>query len=160
MQPLLELTQSINWDLAYRNSLAAPVDSQGAAIAPISPVVVTIPSHAAVLIAINNNAAAHWFLAAWVSIRSPRIYLGSTAALNEEVEILRMKLPLRTPTLIRIPNLGIPPYNLYLTFPYWHTTMLLEAWWFNNSRTADPTTEALSEVQSDILRIEGKIDQL
>ena len=160
MEPLLDLTQSINWDLSYRNSFVAPTDSEGEVIAPISPIVVTIPSQAAVLIAINQNARPTWFLAAWVSVRSPRIYLGSTAVTNEEVELFRLKLPLRTPKLITIPNLGIPPYNLYLTFPKWHSAMLVEAWWYNTENTADPLIEGIKEIESDLLRVEGKIDQL
>ena len=159
LPPLTELSQSVNWNLAYRGSLVAPVNENGATTDSIGTVNVTLNSHAAVVIAINENASPHWYLACWCSVIAPKINIGSTSQINNSVELFSLRIPLFKPKLITILEYNLKPYILQFKFPYWHTAMLLEVWWYDEVEI-NPHLELSKSIKEDLSRIEQKIDNL
>lgn len=149
MEPLIELTDSINWNRLYTSALNAELDTYGGVKVPIPPVEFTLNSHAMVIGVLNGNAPLRWRLGAWLQILAPRINTGSTSAINAPVELMRYTLSLRSRHLIRIPEYGILPYTVRLEFPKWHSAMLVDAWWYDDTRY-DVTQEMLKEINAKL----------
>lgn len=152
MQPLVDLTNSLNWNIAYRAAHNATVNSYGGIVAAIPPVYFQFSSHALVVSIANGNARPHWILGGFVSVEAPAINTGSTATIPGNVEIASKRIKLSCPSLVRIPQIGIPPYVAKISIPRWFTTVLVEAWWYDEN-SADPVVESLD-------RIEGKLNTL
>lgn len=150
MQPLIELTDSINWNLAYREAFSAQINQYGGIINPIQPCYFQVNSHALIVTIENQNAPLHWSLGGWVSIEAPRIDIGSTPIVNRDVQICSKRIKLGTPTLVKIPSLGIPPYGVLVSFPRWHSAILIEAWWLDDTSSADPLMEGIKELDSKL----------
>lgn len=159
MQPLIELTDNLNWNLAARYDLTAQVNSDGNIIEPIGRQVIMVPSTTFLFACRNGNARSYWWLGCWISFCSPNINPGATATIDTDVELGRGKVGLNRTTLFRFPDFGIPNYLIYVTIPHWHSAMLLEVWWYDSDRS-DPLTELVKDVGADVLRVETKVDSL
>lgn len=149
MEPLIELTESVSWNRAYTASFDAEVNQFGAVITPIGDATFDINSHGLVIGVRNGNAPSHWRLGAWVSITAPRINTGSTTFIGTNVEVVRTSVLLNVRHLIRIPYFGIPPYRVRLSFPRWHSTILIESWWLDDERV-DPLAELVKDVRNQL----------
>lgn len=149
MEPLNELTQSINWNLAFKGSYNAGLNEWGGIVTPIGKISFNINGHALTVGMVNGTAKANWRLAAWCSICAPNINTGSTTVVTDDVEILRTSVLLGKRHLIKIPYYGIQPYKIILDIPRWHEAMLIEAWWYDDERY-DPIQEMIKDVRAQL----------
>lgn len=149
MQPLIELTDSLNWNIAYRAEFAAVLNSYGGIVESVAPVNFVLNSHAMVIGVYNEDAPGRWRLGGWMQVIAPAINTGSTTSIDEQVEVVRQTLTLGTRHLIRIPAYGIQPYRVRVSFPKWHTKIKIEAWWYDSDRY-DPIQEMLKEINSKL----------
>jgi hypothetical protein len=152
MSSAWDLTNNLNWDLVLRNIYqATPNPNTRSGFHPIPPVTVTVDSQVLLIGARNGFAKPHWFLA---GMAYSRLFF-SPSSTSEFLGIVQsqsgIQLGLDRFTLVHFKDFHISPYLLEIRIPKWHEEMLLEIWKYSG---------AVEDIQSDLSRIEAKIDAI
>jgi len=150
-QPILQLDDSLNWDLLHRQLYVANARASGGYDA-IPPVILTTNSNIICAGTKNTSAPTHWKLGAWL-YPCLQVSPSSTSELLGLMEPEdRFAVPLNRLRLVRMPQYLPKPYLLDFRIPYWHRELLLEVW---NYSGLESTT-----VEDALARIETKVDAI
>lgn len=150
-EPVIELGDRMNWDLAGRFNLTARLIDGGDKFIPIPPVSTVAPSNIIAAGGSSAEAPAHWTLAAWIS-PSLLVSPSSTSNLVSVMSLPRYAVPLNRFAFIHFPKYEPQPYLCYITIPPWLKQLSLEVWYYSGPQ---------STLEDDALaRIEAKVDTL
>lgn len=147
-QPILDLGNSINWDLVVRQNYTAKVLTETTFEA--------IPDKSFVLesrflmVGVKCSKARNtWWLGARLSMRLLTLP-STTSNFPAAVEAFKKNCRLDALTLVELPAWGVNPYLLVVTFPWWFEDAYLEIWKYSGP---DTTTDSES-----LKRIEEKLN--
>lgn len=155
----MDLGNRLNWNLLRRQNYKAQIfhstefeydylairDVQIAARSPILMVGVS-----------SSVAKSHWKTGAWVSMWLP-VLPASTTQFTATVSAHIHRCQLRHLNLVQFPYLGISPYIVNVSFPYWLEEVDLEMWQYGESMdgTYEPPNTELYKVAESLARIEA-----
>jgi hypothetical protein len=126
----VDLTDSLNWNRLGAWRLQAEIRESGA-FAPILPVSAIAPSRLILAAGFNDEAPAHWQLAAWCTA-SVSVNPGSTAQGIGLAFLPRQSVRLNGYSLILLPEFaGVTNYAYVFNPVRWLPSMTLEAWWYD-----------------------------
>lgn len=140
----LDVGNSLNWDLALRNTYLAKTSalstkSRFSPYLPIPAITLVLDSYILAIGAKSSMAKSHWYLAANVTPRllfSPSSTSDFISAVQSDQQ---QKIPLNQLTLVRFTDFGLTPYLLEIKIPPWHREMYLEVWKYSGEVFADST---------------------
>lgn len=156
---ILELGNSSYWEEIYHFQVAATwVDQAKGSFTPIPPVSVPVllEKHIIAIFAQAACAKSWWFSAGWLE---QKIITGISPGGNSDTRAQDSQR-----ILINRINLAIFPrlsstYQLNIDIPYWFSDY--EAWVYQyTGPESDSIENLINQLQTDIQRIEGKIDAL
>lgn len=156
--PVLQLGNSANWQQLYSISNNAVTLGAGSAFAPIPPITVPvlIESHIITVLVTCDSAKDTWNFG---GLLSQKINLGLTVGgLPNSDGVQKHKLYLNRLTLLTFPRFT-SSYTVELEVPKWFRQVSLILWQYIGP-VADTTENLIQSVQSDLARIESKIDNL
>ncbi len=148
-QPILQLTESLNWDLVFRESFQATQIPGTSLYIPIPPKTKIVDSNI-LLLGINSplNAKSSWWLGGWLSVNlfvSP----SSTSEFASLIEVARFKIRRDRLTLIHFPRYEPMSYSVRIEIPRWFSTALVKLWKYSGPQS-DSTEELLESIQADV----------
>lgn len=153
-----DLGAAENWRLRLKRSEYAPVGTEGsnAGIYPIS-LAVNTPVIAVGII--SNMARAHWWLGAWCDFSA---YTGAkqSTAFSPINRIETKVVTLNELTILTFPNVQPTPYWLKFRFPKWIKDIQMEVWEYIGSISSDEPEVLIPQLETQLRRIEEKIDNL
>jgi hypothetical protein len=156
-QPLLELDDSLHWDLVARRSDQANQRESGG-YDPIPPFTLTATSNILLAGCQNSKAYYNWYTGAYLNValfNSP----SSTSEFLALMEVASVRVPLNRLRLIQLPRYTSGQIALIFTPPRWHTELLTEVWQYSGPESTT-VEQALAELQTTANRIEIKVDEL
>lgn len=156
--PVLQLGNSANWQQLFSISNNAVALGAGSAFAPIPPITVPvlIESHIIVVLVTCNSAKDTWYFG---GLLSQKINLGLTVGgLPDSDGVQKHKLYLNRLTLLVFPRLT-STYTVEVEVPKWFRQVSLIVWQYIGP-IDDSTEVILQSLQSNLARIESKIDAL
>jgi hypothetical protein len=157
--PILELSNSANWVQAYSAETAATwVDESKGSHFPIPPM--SIPflfdQHIIAVYPESNGSKSWWFSAGWLE---QKVSTGITVGGNPDVRVQdSQRILLNRINLAIFPKLS-STYQLNIDIPYWFSHYKVTIWEYIGPES-DSIENLINQLQTDIQRIEGKIDAL
>lgn len=148
--PILDLSNSSNWQKVYEGSfVAVPIQGVRNQFIPIPTVLIpnSFSNHTLAVGASSFQTKPTWRLGFWLSMYVQVPGIGKAQGSNK-------KIPLGL-SVIRFPNLS-PTYTLAASIPHWHKEMSIDIWQYIGSEL--DIRDDLVEIKSDLDRIETKID--
>lgn len=106
----------------------------------------------------SSKALPKWKTGAWASMWLPFLP-GSNTQFTATVQAAAHRCQLRQLNLIQFPYLGISPFILNISFPFWIEQADLEVWQYGESLTGEyepPNTEQY-KLQASLDRIEQRL---
>lgn len=156
--PVLQLGNSANWEQLYSTSINAVSLGAGTAFAPIPKITVPvlISSHIIVVSVTCNAAKDTWNFGGLIS---QKINLGLTVGgLPDADGVQKSKLYLNRLTLLILPQLT-STYSVEFEIPKWFRQVSIILWQYIGTE-ADSTELMIQNLQTDLTRIESKLDAL
>lgn len=146
-QPILDLSNSLNWDLVVRKTYQVKwiSETQFHAIPDQS---FTLDNRLLMVGVKCSKAQETWWLGARLSQRLLTLP-SSTSEFVAAVEVCRKRCRLNALTLVEFPMLGVSPYLLIVEFPYWFEDAYLEIWKYSGI-DSDSHTEALKRIEEKL----------
>lgn len=127
----MDLANQQNWNIVYRNAIAAQKLSDGSYL-QLNDLTVGVKSPVLMIGLINRTARHSWYRGAYASMRLP-ILPGSNTEFLPVVDAANKICRVNALTLIQFPFLKIPHYYLVLSFPKWFDAMYIEVWSYSES---------------------------
>jgi hypothetical protein len=158
-QPVLELNNSANWDLVWSTTVeAVKITNPPGRYYPIPKVIcpTLLDTHIIAVLATSVSASPHWRFAGYLNQKIQTGITGGGVTDTEVVSARRMFL--KRISLIIFPKLT-NTYSLSFDIPYWFEDISLFLWSYSGTAT-DSTENMIDNLQTDIQRIESKIDGL
>jgi hypothetical protein len=146
-QPILDLSNSLNWDLVVRQTYQVKWLSE-TTFEALPDQSFTLDSRLLMVGVKCSKAQNTWWLGARLSMRLP-VLPSSTSQFPASVEACRKRCRLDSLTLIDFPVLGVSPYILNVEFPYWFEDASLEIWKYSGPDTTTDS-EALSRIEEKL----------
>lgn len=150
MNPILDLSNSSNWEKVYESSFQA-VAMQGVnnQFIPIPTVIIpnSFNRYTLAVGAVSFQTKPTWRTALWLSMYVELPGIGKAEASNK-------KIPLGL-SIVRLPLLS-SIYTLSASIAHWHKEMSIDIWQYIGNE--NDIRDDLVEIKSDLDRIETKID--
>lgn len=149
MTPILDLSNSSNWEKVYQGSFVAVV-IQGVRNQTLPIPAVVIPNsferHTLAVGASSFQTKPTWHTGFWLSMNVQLPGIGKAEADSKTI-------PLGL-SIVRFPSISTQ-YTLTANIPRWHKEMSIEIWQYVGSELE---RDDLADIKSDLSRIETKID--
>jgi hypothetical protein len=153
----VDLLNRLNWNLIKRENYQVIVtkrDAKGYEYTALADLNVVVQSPVLMVGVKTSNWRTTWKTGGWASMQLP-ITPSSTTEFTAFVEADSrqwVRLLLHKLNLVRFPYLGISPYILNLSFPYWFEDMFLEIWQYgeNVDGTFNPPNVELYQIDRKI----------
>lgn len=150
MPPILDLSNSSNWEKVYQgNFVAVVIQGVRNQTLPIPSVVIpnSFNSHTLAVGASSFQTKPTWHLGFWLSMNVQLPGIGKAEAYSKSI-------PLGL-SIVRFPAIS-STYTLTANIPRWHKEMSIEIWQYVGSEF--DVRDELTDIKSDLSRIETKID--
>lgn len=149
--PLLDLSSSSNWSQVYSDSFTANTIAGTNKFSPIPAIRIpsTFDKHIIAVGASSFQTKPTWRLGFWLSMYVDLPNIGKAEGCNKSI-------PLGL-SIVRLPSLS-STYSLVASIPKWHTEMSIDIWQYVGN--VSDLNSAISELESNLLRIESKVDAL
>ena len=157
--PILQLGNSSNWMQAYAAEASATwINEEKGSHYPIPPMAIPFlfERHIIAVFPESNAAKPWWFSAGWLE---QKVQTGITVGGNPDVRAQdSQRILLNRINLSIFPKLS-STYQLNIDIPYWFSHYKVTIWEYIGPES-DSTENLINQLQSDVQRIEGKIDAL
>lgn len=136
LKPILELTGSTSWNIAYKRDLFADADeNQPKGFRPIPRQNFLCQSNL-MLIGVSSNAAkSTWYTGAYIEVNLLLGSVDSESAYPGVTQILNARIGLRRLTLLHWYEYEPKPYAILLNVPRWISQLSVEAYWYDGPQS-------------------------
>jgi hypothetical protein len=148
-KPALELTNSLNWNSAYRQTLQAKSTGVEGEFYPIPKQNFVCPSNLLLIGCSSTKAKDKWWLGARLSVSLSLSGFDSTFDFTGVAEIYRTNIGLKRLKLLQWRAYKPQPYIVTLDIPWWLQNLTVEAWWYDGE-VSDNYEQLLQEINRKI----------
>lgn len=135
IDPILELTNSLNWNVAYKQKLQAQGTGVEGEFYPIRRQNFLCPSNLLLIGCSSTKAKDKWYLGCRVSVNLSLGEIDSGSDFTGVTEIYRANAPLRRLKLMHWRAYTPKPYLVILDIPWWLEQVSIEAYWYDGTES-------------------------
>lgn len=157
MSLILQLGNKENWSDIYFSTVNA-YQISGDRYAPIPKIVVPVQleSHVLAVYISCNPPKPSWYFGGWLN---QKVFTGLlVGGIPDAENVQRRKIWLNKITLIRLEKLS-DFYSISFDVPKWFQSVSIQVWEYVGP-IADSTEQLINDLKQDVLRIEGKVDDI
>lgn len=150
-QPILELGNTLNWDVVTKQTYISQYNSATEQYIPIKPKTFAVDKRILVIGCKNDQAPLKWYKGCYVSqllLAQPTSYNADqfTATMQTDNAVL---IPLNVWRLVRFEEFNLNPYLLHINIPHWHRKFYIEIWKYSGA-DSDTTEQILNDIFTEV----------
>ncbi|MCU0534234.1 MAG: hypothetical protein MUD14_10105 [Hydrococcus sp. Prado102] len=148
-EPILELTSSLVWNVAYKDNLQVRPGTEPTTYIPIPNKNFLCPSNLLLIGCSSTAARSNWWLGCRVSVNLSLGAIDATSDFTGVAEIYRANVGLRQMKLLHWRAYEPKPYIVTLSIPWWLEHLSVEAYWYDGPHS-DNYEQLLNEINGKL----------